>query len=110
MTNLSSWDFVNVRDFEYLNKLFEAEQETFELKVGSTDVQKCYKTGYIWDKDSLLIEIIKLGNSLRKNLGLEIAELDPDQSKFYKAAQYNTPRMNKMFTEEELNNLRKINK
>lgn len=110
MTNLSNWNYVNVRDFEYLNMLFESEQETFELKFGSVNVEKCYKTGYIWDKDTLLKEIIKLGTSLRKNLGLEIAELDTDQSKFYKAAQYNIPRMNKLMTEKELDELRKINK
>jgi hypothetical protein len=55
-------------------------------------------------------EIADLGGKLRKGIGIEIAELDDINSKFYKAAYVNVPRMNKMFTEEELNQLRKLNK
>jgi hypothetical protein len=106
MTNLTDWDFVNVRDFEYLNALFENDIKTKFLGGN----EKCYKTGYIWNKELLWDEISALGTKLRKELGVEVAELDATQSKFYKAAYVNIPRMNKLVTEEELNQLRKINK
>jgi len=111
MTNLTDWDYINVRDFDYLNTLFEnTVQPMFAATEYTTDKEKCYKTNYTWDRDLLWQEICVLGDKLRKGFGLEIAELDDDQSKFYKAAYVNVPRMNKMFTETELNELRKINK
>jgi len=107
MTNLTDWDFINVRDFDYLNAFFENEVKP---KFKATTGEKCYKTDYTWDKAALWAEIENLGTKLRKGTGIEIAELDPTQSKFYKAAYVNVPRMGKMMTEEELNQLRKINK
>ena len=107
MTNLTDWDYINVRDFEYLNNLFKEEvMPNFASSVG----EKCYKTDYTWDKDKLWEAIADLGVKLRKGTGVEIAELDATQSKFYKAAYVNVPRMNKLFTEQELNDLRRINK
>jgi len=113
MTNLSDWDFVNVRDFDYLNQLFEETvKPQFEARPGkiSQSIEKCYKSGYSWDSDSLRKAIINLGIDLRKGLGVEVAELDTIQSQFYKAAYINVPRMNKMFTEDELNQLRRLNR
>ena len=111
MTNLTDWDFVNVRDFDYLNKLFELDIKVkFSILPADRDIEKCYKTGYSWNKALLWEEIKDLGIKLRKGLGLEVAELDAIQSKFYKAAYVNMPRMNKFFTEAELNELRKTNK
>lgn len=107
MTNLTDWDYINVRDFEYLNSLFKEEVMP---KFASPTGEKCYKTNYTWDKDKLWSEILDLGKTLRKGTGMEIAELDETQSKFYKAAYVNVPRMNKLFTEQELNDLRRINK
>lgn len=110
MTNLTDWNYVNVRDFDYLNNLFTEEvMPKFETTSDEVNAEKCYKTGYIWDTQRLQNSIKELGIDLRKCLGLELAELDEIGSKFYKAAQYNTPRMNKMFTEEELYELRRIN-
>ena len=113
MTTLTDWDYIQVRDFEYLNKLFEDEiSPKFIVRPGkiSSSIEKCYKTDYRWDKDVLWKSIENLGESLRKGLGLELAELDEIQSKFYKAAYVNVPRMNMLLTEAELNELRKTNK
>lgn len=107
MTTLTDWDYVNVRDFEYLNNLFESD---IAPKFSANTGEKCYKTGFTWDKHILTMDITDLGNKLRKGLGVEVAELSDIDSRFYKAAQYNVPRMNKMFTEEELNQLRKLNR
>ena len=110
MTNLTDWDFVNVRDFKYLNTLFDGQSMKFRANPLSTNIEKCYKTDFSWDKDILLTHITSLGVKLRKGMGIEVAELDETQSRFYKAAFVNTPRMGKMMTEEELNNLRRVNK
>ena len=111
MTNLTDWDFLNVRDFDWLNDFFAKEvMPKFAARTGLANSQRCYKSDYIWDTQKLWGSIIDLGTELRKGLGIEVAELDEIQSKFYKAAYYNVPRMNKMFTEEELVQLRKTNR
>src|ERR1035437_8957373 len=111
MTNLTDWDFLNVRDFEWLNTFFAEEiMPKFATKSGPEYAEKCYKTGYVYDTRKLWHDIVELGTELRKGLGIEVAELDNIQSKFYKAAYYNVPRMNKMFTESELEQLRKTNR
>lgn len=111
MTNLTDWDYVNVRDFDYLNNFFEntIRQKFFALPA-DRDIEKCYKSGYSWNKVALWDEITDLGEKLRKGMGIEVAELSDTDSSFYKAAQYNVPRMNKMFTEEELNEMRRLNR
>lgn len=110
MTTLTDWDYIQVRDFEYLNILFQEEASPYLVPPDTPGAQKCYRSGLSWDKEMLLGGIADLGDKLRKGLGMEIAELDEIQSKFYKAAYVNVPRMNKMFTEEELNDLRRLNK
>jgi len=111
MTNLSDWDFVNVRDFGYLNNFFRTEvAPKFTVAADTEAEMKCYKTNFTWDQRSLLSATKELGTELRKGLGIEVAELDETQSKFYKAAYVNVPRMNKLFTETELNELRRINR
>ncbi len=112
MTNLTDWDYLNVRDFDWLNNFFEKEiMPRFAVdEFRTTTVHKCYKTGYMWESYSLTQAIEKLGDVLRKGLGIELAELDEDQSKFYKAAQYNAPRLGRMITEDELHSMRRTHK
>jgi len=111
MTTLTDWDYIQVRDFDYLNKLFEEEiMPKFCFFGDSEHYEKCYKTNYIWDAAKLKTHVTDLGVKLRKGLGLELAELDEIQSRFYKAAYVNVPRMGKFSTEAELNELRKTNK
>jgi hypothetical protein len=111
MTNLTDWDYINVRDFEYLNNLWtEKIMPQFKMRKDSSGIDKCYKTDYAYDTDLLKGEIADLGLKLRKSLGMELAELDIIQSRFYKAAQYNTPRMGRMITEDELYSMRRTNK
>ena len=110
MTNLTDWDYLNVQDFDYLNNFWETEvAEKFKVPESESS-SKCYATSFSWDSRRLDDEIKNLGEELRKGLGMEVAELDATQSKFYKAAIIHAPRMNKMFTENELNELRRINK
>ena len=73
MTACTDWDYVNVRDFEYLNNMWLEEQQ---------------KT------DSLLINIQSLGNDLKAMLDIPIDPnpLLPDQSVFFKTVYRNPER------------------
>lgn len=72
-TNCTDWDYANVRDFEYLTRYWEQQG------YGSaTDTAYRYK----W-----------LGTELRNMLGIEIADMDANASKFFKAVYQNTPRI-----------------
>jgi len=107
MTNLTSWDFLNVRDFEYINTMWNDDvKHNF---TGKRDDMRCYKTGYTWNEYTLLNSIKDLGDKLRKGLLINVAELDETQSKFFKATYTAPPRMNKMVTEEEYLRLRSMN-
>ena len=74
-TMLTDWDFVNVRDFKYLNDLWKEKE--------SVDSQK------------MLIEAIEiLGASLIDSLDIPIGQmpLDEQQSKFFKTVYQNPSR------------------
>lgn len=73
MTMCTDWEHTNVRDFEYLTTLWKQESAQYN--------------------DSDLIEKIKYyGEELRNNLGLEIADMDANASKFFKRVYQNMPR------------------
>jgi hypothetical protein len=72
-TNCTDWDHANVRDFEYLTRYWE------EQGYGSaTDIE--YRNNW-------------LGNEIKHKCGLEIANLDADDSKFFRRVYRNLPRM-----------------
>ena len=76
MTMLSDWDYVNVRDFKYLNELW-AGRDTMP-------------------EDVVHEEIFRLGSELQNELDVPIAiqPLDSDQSKFFKTVYQNPARSN----------------
>ena len=76
MTMLSDWDYVNVRDFEYLNNLWAGRDEMPD--------------------DVLHSEIYNLGTQLINNLEVPIAiqPLNPEQSTFFKTVYQNPSRNN----------------
>ena len=67
-TNCTDWDHVNVRDFEYLNKLWKEEYSKI-------------------DQDKLDYEIMGLGYTLNHELDLNIPidQYNQEQSKFFKS-------------------------
>jgi len=71
LTNCTDWDYTQVRDFEYL-----------------TD-----QWGKFYCNKDAQQELYRLGTDLRNELGLEIAELDSNSSKFFKRVYHNTPRI-----------------
>jgi hypothetical protein len=74
---------VQVRDFEYLNQLFENNSK------GCND-------------NLLLIRIQELGEILNSKLSLPMADLNKEQSKFFKEVWINPPRTNTALTEKEV--------
>lgn len=83
MTNCTDWDYVQVRDFEYLNHLFENNSKACN--------------------DNLLqLRIQELGNIIRSKLLLPVADLDSTQSLFFKEVWTNPPRTNLALTEKEV--------
>jgi hypothetical protein len=74
LTNCTDWDYSNVRDFEWLTNQWE--------------------TKYSKITDSMLpYEIMGLGETLKHECGLEVADLDSDGSKFFKTVYNNSPRI-----------------
>lgn len=75
MTNLTNWDYINVRDFKYLNTLWK---DVVELEV---------------NQDNILDKCIELGSILNNELNLPIASpLTENQSKFFKEVYKNPSR------------------
>ena len=75
-TMCTDWDFINVRDFEYINNMWKEKYSKI------TD-------------EMLPYEIMGLGETLIHELELPIAvhPLDEEQSKFFKEVYYNPPRI-----------------
>jgi hypothetical protein len=73
-TNCTDWDYANVRDFEYLTELWETTHELAE-------------------PDEITNYINFLARELKEKCKLEIANLDPAGSQFFKTVWTNTPRI-----------------
>lgn len=78
-TNCTDWDYTLVRDFEYLNNLFDE-----------------------WKDCDPSYTAIRFGDELRHKLNLPVADLNADQSKFFKEVWTNPPRTNTALTEKEV--------
>jgi len=74
MTNCTDWDYANVRDFEYLTTYWDQHYSN------ATDEEKTSQINFY-------------GNELREKCKIEIANLDPAGSRFFKTVYNNTPRI-----------------
>jgi hypothetical protein len=74
LTNCTEWDYSNVRDFEYLTDRWNSQHEMLT-------------------PEGAAILINKLGKDLMTQCGLEIANLDPAGSRFFKTVYNNSPRI-----------------
>jgi len=102
MTNLArdSFDYKNVRDFKWHDAFWQ--QSVQPQFSGGAEI--CKATGWTYDKRKLQDEVFKLGEVLRTRLGLEIAELDANGSKFFKESWINPPRLGAMVKESQVEN------
>jgi len=74
LSNCTDWDYAQVRDFEYLTEQWDSKYSKIS-------------------EDMLETEIKGLGNVLARELGIDIALLDSDGSRFFKSTYRNTPRI-----------------
>ena len=83
LTNCTDWDYINVRDFEYLNTLWKTYKDKSDIE--------------------LIEEIQRLGIILNTELNIDISPtpFDVDQSKFFKSLYKNPPRVPVDFLIEE---------
>jgi hypothetical protein len=74
LTNCTDWDYANVRDFDWLTNYWNEHYEK------SSEEEKTNQINFY-------------GKELKEKCGLEIANLDPAGSKFFKTVYQNTPRI-----------------
>jgi len=74
LTNCTDWDYAQVRDFEYLTEHWERQHATAE-------------------PEAITAHLNFLGKELQEKCNIEIANLDPAGSKFFKATYTNSPRI-----------------
>jgi hypothetical protein len=79
MTNCTDWNYVQVRDFEYLNKLFEE-----------------------WKDCDPIQDAKHFGNVLREKLNLPIADIDAASSEFFREVFVNPARTNTALMEKDV--------
>jgi hypothetical protein len=104
LTNIKrdEYDFTAVRDF-----VWHTDYWNNEVKPRFTDDNGdsiCNATGWKYSSSKLWSEIVKLGNILRSDLGLELAELDYNGSKFFKESFINPPRLGALVREDQVHN------
>ena len=83
LTNCTNWDYIQVRDFDYLNNMFDK----YFTEVNNKGLDSCIKD---------------LGIDLRNKLNLPVADLDEFQSKFFKEVWTSPPRTNTALLEKEI--------
>ena len=94
------WDWLNVRDFDWLTKLFNNEIKNKFINDNNNKI--CIKEKFSYNENLLLQEIKNLGNILRKDLRVEISELDVNGSKFFKETFINPARTNPLIREDQV--------
>jgi hypothetical protein len=96
-----------VRDFKWLNNFWATSIVplfTVQDSTNESDIRMCPNTGYKWDAAKLTEETTALGQQCRDELGLVIADLDAQGSKFFKAVYVNPARVAPMAREEDVIN------
>lgn len=100
MTNITrtDWDWRNVRDFKWLTNFFETEVFP-QFEDGD---QLCSRTGMRWDYAKVLEASNDMGVDLRRELDLEIADLGPEGSRFFKSVYINPSRLGAQVREDQV--------
>jgi len=101
LTNLArdKFDYVNVADFDWHDKYWANEVAP---QFATNPDTSCPRSGYKWNAAALQQETIRLGQVLRQQLDLEVADLDEHASKFFKATYVNPNRLGPMIKESQV--------
>ena len=102
MTNVrrQDWDWKNVRDFDWLTQYFN-EEVAPQFTGGD---MMCARTGMEWDSTKLWKASADLGVEIRRELDLEIADLNAEGSRFFKQVYINPARVGAMVKEQDVIN------
>jgi len=102
MTNVKrrDWNWHNVRDFDWLTDFFN--KELAPQFIDGTEL--CPRTGFSWDPVRLKAETVRLGNELRSELDLEIADIGHEGSRFWKNVYRNPSRLGPQVREDQVQN------
>ena len=86
LTNLTDdFQMSNISDYDWFKKYFTEEiLPKFAPTSRTTDVVRCLRSGIEYDLSKLLTESMNLKDELKKGLGVDIADLNVEQSKFFK--------------------------
>lgn len=95
----SNFDISKIADYDWFRTYFN--EEVAPALVGD-GAERCRRTGLKWDHQLLQAASTRLLSPLYKDLGLKIADVNPQQSEFFKAT-YEPPRRtsNPIVTEME---------
>ena len=101
MTNIdrSSWDWRNVRDFNWLTTYFN---ETVLPQFQTDSDQLCRRTGTRWSLAAVQAASGRLGIAMRRDLKLEIADLGVEGSRFFKEVYVNPSRLGAQIREDQV--------
>lgn len=95
------FDISHISDYDWFKKYFY--EEIAPQFKGAGD-KKCLRTSQVWDSELVRKASVELGAPLYKKLGLKIADMDEQQSRFFKEV-YEAPKrtVNPVVTEMEAN-------
>ena len=101
MTNLAreTWDWRNVRDFEWLNNYFNT---SVLPQFQNEPDQLCRRTGMRWNYNQVKEAALQLGVDLRRDLKLDIADLGVEGSRFFKEVYVNPSRLGAQVREDQV--------
>lgn len=108
MTNFTDWNYIEVRDFDFIDDLFNEEIGP-EFDAGDENTHRCYATGYRYSEPLLIEKIDELGEDIKQKLGLPVDRLSATGSEFFKKVHIGVPRAGAMKTEKEMVELMKLN-
>ena len=88
VTNLThGFVMSKISDYDWFKEYFTNEiLPQFAVNTSSLNSVSCFRTGVIYDEAKLRSESSRLKDELKKGLGVDIADLDAEQSKFFKFA------------------------
>lgn len=86
MTHASDWDFTSINSYDWFDSFWN---DLISIRFGPGG-SECPYTDFTWDEAKLQSENIALGQNIQTQLGLEIFDLNAEESKFYKECEPET--------------------
>lgn len=98
-TMLTDWDFINVRDFTYLNYDLWEDEVLPQFEGGESF---CESSGVSWDNKKLLAACIGLEEEIKANIKIQFTTLSAEASAFCKYSSMPPKRASSSATEADI--------